>query len=115
MTYTDLSSEFEANKAAFESAWMSMTSIDVKGQAPRRYQQAILAGAGLSGLALLFGMLAVARRLRAKKSIEREGSEEAMFSSSGHVSSVPMTVSGVWNLAEKRFEEQHLSDVAHFS
>jgi hypothetical protein len=50
LTYTDLAATF-SNPASFEAAWKSMTSINVSGVPPKRYErEAIMAGLAGGGL-----------------------------------------------------------------
>jgi hypothetical protein len=51
MTYSDLASNF-ANPASYDAAWKSMTSIQVSGIAPKRYQRELMIGGGVVGVLL---------------------------------------------------------------
>jgi hypothetical protein len=51
MTYSDLASNF-SNPASYDAAWKSMTSIQVPGVAPKRFEKEMMIG-GAFGVALL--------------------------------------------------------------
>ncbi len=60
MTYTDFANKFTKTDSGFDSAWKSMMSIQVSGDAPQRYEDLIRYGAiggGLSLLLLAFGLI----------------------------------------------------------
>lgn len=129
LTYTDLTSEIEANKGAFEAAWNSMVSISVKGEPPQRFVAlATFALAVLSFVGALAGFGFVRRR-RAKAMLKASELEDALDDSiisgktkvaavsnvsmsfgrgRGRASRTPRTTSaampfsGVWDLGDRK-------------
>ena len=99
LTYTDLTSEFDTNKTAFEAAWNAMVSLSVKGPAPQRYEKALRAGAVSCGIAFVLGMMVALRGMRAKRKLEDDSSDDVSHAfSSTTGDTAPLTQSGVWLL-----------------
>lgn len=62
MTYTDLSSRFHKDEAMFATIWNTMTTVDLEGVAPGRFDEYIVPGIG-AGVFILFMMfLALLRK-----------------------------------------------------
>ncbi len=68
MTFTDLAEHFEGEQAAsyLNVAWATMTSVQLSGPTPARYQTMRNAGAALGGVAALVLCLMGINRYRAK-------------------------------------------------
>jgi hypothetical protein len=62
MTYVDMADSFRAAGPEYQAAWGSMTSSQVSGEAPYRYQTAVKVAAAAGVSALLFLALYVWRR-----------------------------------------------------
>ncbi len=57
LSYTDLAENFSKQDEGFAAAWASMTSINVQGEAPKRYENLIRYGAVGGVILLLLGYL----------------------------------------------------------
>jgi hypothetical protein len=67
LTYSDLAANF-ANPASYDVAWKSMTSINVAGQPPRRFEkEAIMGGSIALALFAIIVPFMVARAISARK------------------------------------------------
>lgn len=75
LTYTDLTSEMDNNKEAFEAAWNSMVSLSVQGLPPKRYAGAIKYGVGFAVFIAVGASAFYFRRRRATKIMEMNDSE----------------------------------------
>lgn len=94
MTYTDLASEFEANQEAYNKAWGTMSTIQVIGNAPVRYEDLKLYGAIAAGVAFFVGLLLFYRRRRAIAKYQSEDIHSEPSISGDETSSV----SSLWSL-----------------
>ncbi len=88
LTYTDLSSEFEANQEAYQKAWTTMSTIQVIGDAPVRYADLKVYGGIAAGFAFLVGFLMFYRRRRAMTKYAQEDAHAEPSVSGGETSSL---------------------------
>lgn len=111
MTYTDLQESMtKAGNTAFEAAWNSMVSIDVKGEAPKRFdikKHAKSGGVAAGVLVVIAALLMVRRRrnnpLREASAMLAAEAAEKSVGSSGEASDFMLgsslaTLPVAWNL-----------------
>lgn len=103
-TYTDFADQFHKSGVSFDAAWNAMTSLQIAGTSPQRYEDLVRYGSLAATCTMLLGVLGFIRSRRAKLDYDREADEiyrdESPFvSSEGHDRSLSTTVSGMWNLA----------------
>lgn len=109
MTYTDFADQFQKTGANFDMAWNAMTSLQIAGAAPDRYEELLRYSSLAGGLVVMLSVLGFIRRRRAKLDYDREADEiyrdETPFvSDSDSVGrrNHATTVSGMWNLSTAR-------------
>lgn len=118
MTYTDMASEFEKNEGAFQTAWKSMSTVDVNGEAPVRYEEykeyGVIGGACLLALVLLL----VVRRKKNQYALDAEEDFDISVQSGegSHVSQIsPRRERKRAKKASSLSELAPLSDVGSFN
>ncbi len=112
-TYTDLASDFGKNDSgAYNEAWKSMTSIQVKGESPKRYFQLVRYGVlGLGGLVFLCLLWFLRRRANNIDYVKESDviyRDDHDMDRAEKVSQVHTLATAVWNL--KSFQAKKLSE-----
>jgi hypothetical protein len=97
-TYTDMATRFSPTDAGFTLAWASMTSLQVKGSAPVRYENIIKFGSAAGIILLLLSTTLFIRSRSRKKmfqaSVMALDSDEDIGEATSHVVSNAWGISG---------------------
>ena len=103
MTYTDMSSRFEQDRATFEMIWQSMVSAQLEGVPAQRYEQFILPGAIGGSIFLLFFLFALIRQIAGRRRYlededfyEGDDSERSYRDENPEFASLPETSLTAW-------------------
>ena len=121
MTYTDLEDRFRGQgPAGYETAWQSMMSLEVTGNAPKRYENLIRYGSVGGGVLFLFVIIGTVRRRSATKDYLKDA--DVIYRDDEDVSAVSIeksglsalsslsTMSNVWKLSSvKNFNDENIS------
>ena len=101
LTFTDMAKNFQGDD--FQAAWQTMSTLDIFGDAPVRYQNEFFIGAGVTALFIVFAILIRLRRKAAEKSYQQVS--DSIYTDDEEPA--PITQSHVWNLKKDQTEESH--------
>lgn len=109
LTYTDMTSTFQSDEESFAKAWETISTIEVDGDAPIRYEDLKLYGSIGLGVLIFFSILLIIKRKRSLEKYKNIADEDLELESSTG-SDIESGKSAIWNLDSTIGDKVELKD-----